>query len=594
MDGSAVSIRRRLARLTESGNLRWSVAAALIALLALLPVIAIAVLALGSSGDTWPHLIANVLPGAVRRTLILIAGVGILTLLAGTGTAWLVTMYRFPGSRYFAWLLLLPLAVPTYIIAFCYLELFDYSGSVQTGLRATFGWESAQDYWFPDIRSLSGAIFVMGAVLYPYVYITARASFLAQSICVLEVSRTLGRSASATFWQVALPLARPALAAGVALALMETLNDIGAVEFFGVKTLTVAVYDTWLDRSSLAGAAQIACIMLLFVFTVLLIERALRSHRQFHHTTGKYRHLPEERLRGIPALLAASACAVPILFGFLLPAGVLVADAVSHVSDGLGRDYWQAAFNSVALAAAAAFLAVVFAAVLAYARRQTRSKLIHGLNASASLSYAVPGTVLAIGLLIPLAGFDNRVDAVMRSVFGVSTGLVLSGTAFAIVLAYTIRFLAASLGAVEAGLSKISRNVDAASRTLGASIGETLWSVHLPMLRPALGAAALLVFVDSMKELPATLLLRPFNFDTLATHVFTLASLYRYEEAGLAALTIVAVSLAPVLLLHGVIVAGRPGAVLGRGAFAGARAAMGMPGFSTNRENSGAGLAISR
>jgi iron(III) transport system permease protein len=564
MDGSAVSIRRRLARLTESGNLRWSVAAALIALLALLPVIAIAVLALGSSGDTWPHLIANVLPGAVRRTLILMAGVGILTLLAGTGTAWLVTMYRFPGSRYFAWLLLLPLAVPTYIIAFCYLELFDYSGSVQTGLRATFGWESAQDYWFPDIRSLSGAIFVMGAVLYPYVYITARASFLAQSICVLEVSRTLGRSASATFWQVALPLARPALAAGVALALMETLNDIGAVEFFGVKTLTVAVYDTWLDRSSLAGAAQIACIMLLFVFTVLLIERALRSHRQFHHTTGKYRHLPEERLRGIPGLLAASACAVPILFGFLLPASVLVGDAVSHVSDGLGRDYWQAAFNSVALAAAAAFLAVVFAAVL------------------------------AIGLLIPLAGFDNRVDAVMRSVFGVSTGLVLSGTAFAIVLAYTIRFLAASLGAVEAGLSKISRNVDAASRTLGASIGETLWSVHLPMLRPALGAAALLVFVDSMKELPATLLLRPFNFDTLATHVFTLASLYRYEEAGLAALTIVAVSLAPVLLLHGVIVAGRPGAVLGRGAFAGARAAMGMPGFSTNRENSGAGLAISR
>jgi len=556
--------RRRASRLRESGNLGWSVAALIISLIALAPVIAVGVLALKSSGDTWPHLVANVLPGALRRTLGLMAGVGLLTLAIGTGTAWLVTMYRFPGRSLFEWLLLLPLAIPTYIIAFCYLELFDYSGVLQTSLRSLFGWRNAQDYWFPDIRSLGGAIFVMSAVLYPYVYITARASFLAQSVCVLEVSRTLGRTASGTFWEVALPLARPALAAGVALALMETLNDIGAVEFFGVKTLTVAVYDTWLDRNSLAGAAQIACVMLAFVFAVLGIERGLRAGRRFHHTTGRYRHLPEDSLHGASGVLAFLACALPLLFGFLIPASVLVRNAVVHVAAGLSPEFWRAAVNSLLLSASAACLAVVFAVVLGYARRQTRSKLIHVLSAVPAISYAVPGTVLAIGLLIPLAGLDNGIDTLMRSLFGLPTGLLLSGSAFALVLAYTIRFLAASFGAVEAGLSKISRNTDAAARTLGATISETLWRVHLPLLRPALGAAALLVFVDSMKELPATLLLRPFNFDTLATQVFTLASLYRYEEAGLSALTIVVASLAPVLLLHGMIVAGRPGASPGR------------------------------
>jgi iron(III) transport system permease protein len=559
------SFGRRLRRLRESGSLGWSAAALLISLIALLPIIAIALIALKPSGDTWAHLIDYVLPGALRRTLGLMAGVGLLSLVVGTGTAWLVTMYRFPGRRYFQWLLLLPLAVPTYIIAYTYLGLLDYSGAVQGALRDLFGWQGARSYWFPDISSLGGAILVMSAVLYPYVYITARASFMAQSMCVLEVSRTLGRTAAQTFWQVGLPLARPALAAGVALALMETLNDIGAVEFLGVRTLTVAVYDTWLDRNDLAGAAQIACVMLFFVFALLLIEHALRAKRRFHHTTGKYHVLPEDRLGGLRGALAALACALPVLFGFVLPAAVLLHDALAYMAAGLAPEFWRAGLNSLLLAAAAAALAVAFAVVLAYARRQTRSALIQGASTLPAISYAVPGTVLAIGLLIPLAGLDNLVDAAMRSLFHVSTGLVLSGTAFAIVLAYTIRFLAASLGAVEAGLSKVSRNIDAAARTLGATVGETLFKVHLPLLRPALGAAALLVFVDSMKELPATLLLRPFNFDTLATQVFTLVSLYRYEEAGLSALTIVLVSLAPVLLLHGIIVGSRPGASVANG-----------------------------
>ena len=560
MTGAEAGARGRLARLTDSGSFGWSIAALLISLIVLLPVFAIGAIALKSSGDTWPHLIANVLPGAVRTTLLLMVGVGAITLIVGTGTAWLVTMYRFPGRRYLQWLLLLPLAIPTYIAAYTFIELLDYSGVVQTHLREAFGWRNARAYWFPDIRSLGGAIFVMSAVLYPYVYITARASFVAQSVCVLEASRTLGRTAAETFRQIALPLARPALAAGVALALMETLNDIGAVEFLGVRTLTVAIYDTWLDRNSLAGAAQIACVLLLFVFALLFFERALRAGRRFHHTTGKYRDLPEEKLGGAKGALATLACVLPVLVGFVLPAAVLVHDALSHLAAGLAPSFWRAAINSFALSAAAAALAVTLAVVLAYARRQTQSKLVQTASLVPAISYAIPGTVLAIGLLIPLAGLDNSIDAAMRSLFGISTGLLLSGTVFAIVLAYTIRFLAASLGAVEGGLSRISRHIDDASRTLGASLSETLRKVHLPMLRPALGAAALLVFVDSMKELPATLLLRPFNFDTLATQVFTLASLYRYEEAGIAALTIVAVSLAPVLLLHGIIAGSRPGA----------------------------------
>jgi iron(III) transport system permease protein len=304
--------------------------------------------------------------------------------------------------------------------------------------------------------------------------------------------------------------------------------------------------------------------MLVFVFAMLITERMMRANRRYHHTTGRYRHLPEDTLTGAAGLFATLACALPVLIGFVLPALVLVHDAIAHIAAGLAPEFWQAAQHSLVLSASAAALAVAFAVTLGYARRQTRSKLIQTLSTVPAISYAVPGTVLAIGLLIPLASFDNAVDAAMRSVFDLPTGLLLSGSAFAIVLAYTIRFLAASLGAIESGLAKISRNTDAAARTLGATVTETLRRVHLPMLRPALGAAALLVFVDSMKELPATLLLRPFNFDTLATQVFTLVSLYRYEEAGLSALTIVVVSLAPVLLLHGVIVAGRPGALSSR------------------------------
>lgn len=556
------SLKQGVRRLRSSGNLGWSVSALVLALIVTAPIAAIAILAMQSSGDTWQHLVSTVLPSSTVTTIELMFGVGLTTLVIGAGTAWLVTMFRFPGRGLFEWLLLIPLAMPTYLIAFCYMELLDYSGTFQTALRATFGWKNAADYWFPEIRSIWGGILVMSFVLYPYVYLTARASFLQQSICVLEVSRTLGRSAWGTFWSVALPLARPALVAGVTLALMESLNDIGAVEFLGIQTLTASVYATWLERSSLPGAAQIASVMLIFVFALIFVERNARRRQRFHHTTGKYTLIPEQRLTPIRGILAMVACALPILIGFVLPASVLFGSAIDNLAEGLKPEFWRSAGHSLLLAVSAAIVAVAVGLVLAYACRASRSKLVHAATALASVGYAVPGTVLAIGVLIPLATFDNSLDAFMRSNFGISTGLLLSGTAAGLVMAYTVRFLAIAFGTIDAGFKKTSTNLDAASRTMGTSITQTLFRVHLPMMTPVLGAAALLVFVDSMKELPATLLLRPFNFDTLATHVYTLASLDLFEEGAIAALAIVAIGLLPVIFLHRAISSGRPG---GRG-----------------------------
>ncbi|MDP2622147.1 MAG: iron ABC transporter permease [Hyphomicrobiales bacterium] len=539
---------RRIA--SNPSELRWGAAVLVLSLIALVPLFALGVMAFGPSANIWPHLLATVLPGALRDTLWLMLGVGLISLILGTGTAWLVTMCRFPGRGVLEWLLLVPLAVPTYISAYCWVEVMDYAGPVQSALRALFGWHDATQYWFPEIRSLPGAVAVMSSVLYPYVYLTARASFLAQSVCVLDVSRTLGHNAWSTFREVALPLARPALVAGVTLALMETINDIGAVEFFGVRTLTVTIYATWLGRGSLAGAAQLAAVLLVFVFFLIWLERYSRRRQRFHHTSSKYHPLPHTQLAGARALMATLACAVPVLLGFAVPAFVLAVYAAARLSDALGGGYLTLARNSLTLSLAAALLSVAAGIVLVYARRLTRSRLVHGLTRTAVIGYAVPGTVLAVGILVPLASLDNAVDAWTRSAFGVSTGLLLSGSAFAIVLAYTIRFLAVSHGAIEAGLGKVSPNLGMIARTLGRSPGRALREVHLPLIRPALVAAGLLVFVDSMKELPATILLRPFNFETLATHVYSFASLERFEDAALAALTIVAVGLVPVVLLN--------------------------------------------
>jgi iron(III) transport system permease protein len=554
---AAGSLRAWRAR--QHASPAWTVFVVVLAGIVALPLATMAVLSLKAPESAWPHLMRTVLPAALADTALLLIGVGALTLLAGTGAAWLVTMYRFPGRAVLDRLLVLPLAMPTYIVAYAYVELLDYSGPVQRALRAVTGWHNARDYWFPEVRSVGGAVLVMAAVLYPYVYLSARASYVQQSVCVLEVARTLGRTSAGAFWSVALPLSRPALAAGVALALMECLNDLGAVQYLGVQTLTVSIYTTWLQRSSLGGAAQIALVALLLVLALLAAERAARRGGRYHHTTGRYRSIPFSDLDGWRGYGAALLCALPVLLGFVIPFAVLVVQASAHLSDALAGGFWRAARNSIGVAAVASLVTVLLGLGLAYAARVAPNAVVRMGVRAASLGYAVPGTVLALGLLIPLAALDNRIDAVLRNALGISTGLLLSGSLFVIVLAYTIRFLAVSVGALEAGLARLSPNLDAAARTLGETALSALRRVHLPLLMPALGAAALLVFVDAMKELPATLLLRPFNFETLATHVYSFATLELFEQGALGALTIVAIGLVPVLLLHQAVAGGRAG-----------------------------------
>jgi iron(III) transport system permease protein len=543
----------------------WTVFVAVLAAVMLLPVATVVVLSLAPGVSIWPHLMRTVLPAALADTVLLLIGVSALVLVFGTATAWLVTMYRFPGRAVIDRLLVLPLAVPTYIVAYCYVELLDFSGPVQRLLRTLFGWHTVQDYWFPDVRSMGGAIVILSAVLYPYVYLTARASFVQQSVCVLEVARTLGQTSAGAFWLVALPLARPALAAGLALALMETLNDLGAVQYLGVQTLTASIYTTWLQRSSLGGAAQLSLVALLFVLALVAAERAARGHGQYHHTTGRYRSIPFSDLEGWRGYAAAGFCAVPVLAGFVAPFGILLVQATAHVSDALLAGFWSAVRNSIAVSVVAALVTVALGLGLAYARRVAPNVFVRIAVRGAGLGYALPGTVLALGLLIPLADLDNAVDAWMRNWIGVPVGLLLSGSLFVVVLAYVIRFLAVSLSALEAGFERLSPNLDAAARTLGETALSALWRVHIPLLIPALGAAALLVFVDAMKELPATLLLRPFNFETLATHVYAYAGLEMFENATLGALTIVVIGLVPVLLLHRAVAGGRAGAGFGSG-----------------------------
>jgi len=524
--------------------------AALVTGLALaLPVITIILLALTPTENVWPHLIGTVLPGYVLRTVLLMAGVGVITFVVGTAVAWLVTMCRFPLRPLFLWASLLPLAMPGYIVAYAYVDFLSYAGPLQTWLRGLFGWKSPADYWFPEIRSLGGAIVVLSMVLYPYVFLTARASFIRQPATQLEVARALGRSPWGAFRAVALPLARPGIAVGVSLALMECLNDIGAAGFFGVRTLTLGVYTTWLSQGNLGGAAQISAVMLLFIFLLVWFERSARRKQSFVLPAQRPRQPDRIRLNGWQRVLAVLVCGLPIVIGFVIPALVLLNFAATRWADALSPAYLDAVYHSLLLAALAAAIAVALGLVLGYANRAMQQGFTTRVIRLAALGYAIPGTVLGIGVLIPLAGFDNALDSFLRAQFGISMGLLLSGTIAAIVFAYVVRFLAVSFGAIESGLQKVTPNVAAAARTLGRGPISAFFEVHLPLLRPALVSAALLVFVDCMKELPATLILRPFDFETLATTVFMLASLDQLEESALPALTIVAVGLLPVILL---------------------------------------------
>ncbi|ASJ72511.1 ABC transporter permease [Granulosicoccus antarcticus] len=528
----------------------WSVIAFLIALTVCLPILSVIWLSFNPQENIWPHLVNTVLGSYIWNTLMLMLGVAAGTLTIGVSSAWLVTHYEFPGRTWFNWALLLPFAIPAYVIAFIYTDLLEFAGPVQSTLRDLFGWKLANEYWFPRIRTLPGAILMLVLVLYPYVYLLARSAFLEQSASVLEAARVLGGPTKSLFFRVALPMARPAIVVGLAMAMMETLNDFGTVDYFAVRTLTAGLYDVWLGMNNLGGGAQIATLLLVFVMMLIGMEKISRRHQQnYQPTSTRFRKLTRHQLRGTQAFFAFCACLLPILFGFLIPAWVLVDYAIIYFDESWTADFRQIALNSVLLSGTAAIAAVSIGIVLSYSQRLHPTRLLRTSVNVSSLGYAVPGAVLAIGVIIPFATFDNTLDAFMRSQFGFSTGLLLSGTVFALVFAYTVRFLAVAYGSVDASMKKISPHMDDAARSLGHSSGSILTRIHLPLMKSGVLTAALVVFVDCMKELPATLVLRPFNFDTLATHVYQFASDELIGEASLGALLIVLTGLAPVILL---------------------------------------------
>ncbi|PYF08165.1 iron(III) transport system permease protein [Rhodobacter viridis] len=541
---------RRQTRPLSGGGFAWVLASALVAALVIAPVLALIWQAAQGSTGLWSHLWAHVLAPALGQTALLLAGVGLVVTVLGTGLAWLVAAHDFPGRRWLDWALLLPLAVPSYIIAFVYLELSHPLGPLQEGLRAMLGYSSPREFRLPDIRSLAGAIFLLGLVLYPYVYLPVRAMFAMQAAGLLEAGRMLGCTRARLFTRLALPLARPAIAVGASLALMETLNDIGAAEFLGVRTLTVSIYATWVTRSDLPGAAQIALVMLVVVAGLVACERLARRQQRFAGGAQRIRPLEPVRLAGLAGWGALGLGLVPVALGFGAPLIWLLSEAGSRIaSAGISAQLWAELRATLCLAGSATLAVLIGGMAVSFAARLVPGRLTETLGRLASLGYAMPGTVVALGVLVPTGALDRWIDRGTEAAFGQGTGLLLIGSGVALGYAYLVRFLAISVGGVESGLAQIPRALDHAARSLGHGPGASLRRLHLPLLRPALIAAALLVFVDTMKELSATLLLRPLGVETLATHLYGEAARGSYEDGAIAALAIVAAGIGPVIAL---------------------------------------------
>lgn len=520
--------------------------------IAALPVLA--VIARGIAPDaamTWTHLAQTVLPDYVANTLWLVVLVGLGAGVGGTATAWLVANRRFPGSSVFEWALLLPLAMPAYVMAYAYTDFLQYAGPLQTLLRDTFGW-SRGDYWFPDVRTVGGAAAMFVFSLYPYVYLLARTGFVERPPALAEAARTLGMNRRRVFWRVELPLARPAIAGGVALALMETLADYGTVAYFAVDTFTTGIYRAWFSLGDRAASAQLATALLGFIVAAIAIERySRRAARVAAGGRGRLVALSTKpALTGLRAVLATVACVIPLALGFVIPVILLLQLAASGAPPELGR-FWDWAWNSFRVSFLGAALAVGVAMVVAYAVRLAPGVITRGVSQLLTLGYAVPGTVLAVGVLLPVGALDQWLAEAIRRVSGTGPGLLLTGTVFALLYAYVVRYFAVAWNGIEPGFARITPAMDQAARSLGANTGETFRRVHAPLLARSAAAAFLLVFVDVMKELPATLVMRPFNFDTLATQTYQLARDERLSEAALPSLAIVLVGLAPLLLLSG-------------------------------------------
>lgn len=526
----------------------WSASIIGITTLLAIPLIVVVANIFVPAGEVWQHLAATVLQDYILNSLLLMIGVAMGSLILGVGTAWLVSVTEFPGRKYFEWALLLPMAIPAYIIAYTYTGMFDFAGPVQTTLRELTGWGYG-DYWFPEIRSLEGAAVMLSLVLYPYIYLLARAAFLSQSLCVLEVSRSHGNGPWRTFFYVGLPLARPAIVAGLSLVLMETLADYGTVQYFGVSTFTTGIFRTWYGLDNAPAAAQLASILLVFVVVLVTLERSSRRQTRYYDAGRRKQPLQRLKLLGWGRIAATLFCLGTLLLGFLLPAAQLMSWALETYKDMIDPRFMTLFFNTIQLAVFSALLALAIALLLNYGRRLQPTRSLRFAVRAASMGYAIPGTVIAVGVVIPFGWFDNTLDSWMREQFDVSTGLLLSGTIAALLFAYMVRFLAVSLHAVESGLERITPSMDEAARAMGERPLGILARIHIPMLKGSLLTALLLVFVDVLKELPATLILRPFNFNTLAVRAYELASDERLADASSAALAIVLAGLIPVILL---------------------------------------------
>lgn len=530
----------------------------LLCLLLSIPILTILFSIGAGSEGVWEHLYSTVLGDYVLHSLGLMLGVGLAVLLIGIGPAWLVTMTRFPGSRVLEWALVLPLSMPAYIIAYTYTGMLDIGGPLQGWIRETFSLRYG-DYWFPQVRSLGGAITMLSLVLYPYVYMLSRMAFLEQSVCALEVSRTLGAGPWRSFSRVAVPLARPAIIAGLSLVLMETLADYGTVQYFGVSVFTTGIFRTWFGLGSATAAAQLAAVLMIFILMLVLAEHWSRNKARYHHTSNRYRRLPQIELRGWKRTAAIVYCVLPVLLGFVIPF-VQLSLWTLQTWDLIDRaDFFTLFSNSLQLAAITAILALLMGLFIIYSKRLRPTLLLRGSVRVLGLGYAIPGTVIAVGVLIPFAWFDNTLDTWMRGQFNVSTGLLISGTLVAVIFAYLVRFLPVALNTLDAGLGKIRPTMDDAGRSMGLKPWQILRRIHMPIMRGSLLTASLLVFVDVLKELPATLILRPFNFNTLAIRTYELANQERLAEAACSALMIVLAGIIPVIILSQSISRSRPG-----------------------------------
>ena len=519
------------------------------AALVIFPVIAIFWLALTPSEPIWSHLWATTFPRYLSNSLLLLVSVGLFSAIIGVATAWLVVMYRFAGQRWLEWALFAPLAVPAYVSAYAITDFLEYAGPVQSGLRAFFGWNTSADYMFFEVRSTWMAVLVLTSVLYPYTYLLCRAAMREQSGAIYNVARTLGTGGWRLFWKVGLPMARPAIAVGAAIAMMETLADFGVVDFFAVQTLTTGIFSVWLEQSNAGGAAQIACVALVLILLLVSLERISRRRMRFHQNSGAMAKPEPVRLKGAGSVLALLFCLIPVSVGFILPVGVTFHLALENPANWLDPDLGLAFVRTVFVGLTVATVTISVALVIVASARATRADWPRLLLPVTGLGYSVPGAVLAIGILLPLSALDHRLADSIYFLTGKDPGLLLTGTVFAVILACSVRFFAIAQGAADGAMGRVAPSLPMAARSLGKSPSQVLRLIYAPLMRPSIATAALLIFVDTVKELPMTLFLRPFNFHTLATKTYERASLENLQGAAPPALIITCVGMAAVILI---------------------------------------------